>query len=72
MVIHRHPKDHGKHGLNPAADPNQPLGMMLANYDVTDTLSDFPPHSLVATMTATISNNTVAMNLADLLPAILR
>ena len=53
-------------------NPNKPLGMMLVNYGVTDALSAFPLHSLVATMTATINNNTVAMNVADVLPAILR
>ena len=51
--------------------PNKALGKMLVNYGVTDALSAFPLHSLVATMTATI-NNTVAMNVADVLPAILR
>ena len=45
---------------------------MLVNYGVTDALSAIPLHSLVATMTATINNNTVAMNVADVLPAILR
>ena len=53
-------------------NPNKPPGMMLVNYGVTDALSAFPLHSLVATMTATINNNTVAMNVADVLPAILR
>ena len=51
---------------------NKPPGMMLVNYGVTDALSAFPLNSLVATMTATINNNTVAMNVADVLPAILR
>ena len=53
-------------------NPNKPLGMMLVNYGVTDALSAFPLHSLMATMTATINNNMVAMNVADVLPAILR
>ena len=51
---------------------NKPPDMFLVNYGVTDALSAFPLHSLVATMTATINNNTVATNMADILPAILR
>ena len=46
--------------------------MFLVNYGVTDALAPFPLHSLVSTMTATINNNTVAMNMAEVLPAILR
>ena len=72
MVIHRHPKDHGQRDSANPTNPNKPRGMMLVNYGVTDALSAFPLHSLVATMTATINNNTVAMNVADVLPAILR
>ena len=51
---------------------NKLADMFLVNYGVTDALSAFPLHSLVATMTATINNNTVAANMADILPAILR
>jgi hypothetical protein len=54
------------------ANQVKPDNMFLVNYGVTDALSAFPLHSLVATMTATINNNTVAMNVADVLPAILR
>jgi len=57
--------------MNGAAT-NKPDNMFLVNYGVTDALAPFPLHSLVATMTATINNNTVAMNTADTLPAILR
>ena len=59
--------------VNPATgNSNKPDNMFLVNYGVTDALAPFPLHSLVATMTATINNNTVAMNTADTLPAILR
>ena len=51
---------------------NKPNGKFLVNYGVTDALAPFPLHSLVATMTATINNNTVSMNVQDVLPAILR
>ena len=58
---------------NPATgNTNKPDNMFLVNYGVTDALAPFPLHSLVATMTATINNNTVAMNVADCLPVILR
>ena len=53
---------------NPA-NPNNPLGRMLVNYGVTDAFSASPLHPLVGTMAATINNNTVAMNVADILPA---
>jgi len=60
-------------------DPNgmapvlrKPTNQFLVNYGVSDALSAFPLHSLVSTMTATINNNTVSMNLADTLPAMLR
>ena len=42
------------------------------NYGVTDALAPFPLHSLVSTMTATINNNTVSMNVQDTLPVLLR
>ena len=42
------------------------------NYGVTDALAPFPLHSLVSTMTATINNNTVSMNVQDTLPLLLR
>jgi hypothetical protein len=59
--------------VNPATgNSNKQDNMFLVNYGVTDALTPFPLHSLVATMTATINNNTVAMNTADTLPAILR
>ena len=39
---------------------------------MTDALAPFPLHSLVSTMTATINNNTVSMNVQDTLPVLLR
>ena len=51
---------------------NRPNDQFLINYGVTDALAPFPLHQLVATMTANINNNTVAMNTQDVLPAILR
>ena len=46
--------------------------MRMANHGVTDALAPFPLHQLVNTLTATINNNSVSMNVQDLLPAILR
>ena len=46
--------------------------MYMVNYGVTDALGPFPLHQLVNTMTATINNNSVSMNVQDVLPAILR
>jgi hypothetical protein len=46
--------------------------MFPVNYGVTDALGPFPLHQLVQTMTATINNNSVSMNIQDVLPAILR
>ena len=60
----------GSNLTNPAL-PKDPNGF-LVNYGVTDALAPFPLHSLVATMTATINNNTVAMNVADVLAPLLR
>ena len=44
----------------------------MVNYGVTDALAPFPLHQLVNTMTATINNNSVSVNVQDVLPAILR
>ena len=72
MVIHRHPRITGSMDSTSPTNPNKLAGLMLGNHGVTDALSAFPLHPLVATKTATINNNTVAMNVADVLPAILR
>ena len=53
------------------ADNGRPAHLPCVNYGVTDALAPFPLHSLVATMTATINNNTVATNMSDVLPALL-
>ena len=46
--------------------------MFAVNYGVTDALGPFPLHQLVSTMTTTINNNSVSMNVQDVLPALLR
>ena len=46
--------------------------MCVANYGVTDALAPFPLHQLVNTMTCTINNNSISMNVQDVLPALLR
>ena len=51
---------------------NKPASEFLLNYGVTDALAPFPLHSLVSTMTATINNNTVYMNVQDTLPVLMR
>ena len=51
---------------------NKPAHEFLINYGVTDALAPFPLHNLVATMTCTINNNTVATKMQDVLPIILR
>jgi hypothetical protein len=51
---------------------NKPATEFLVNYGVTDALSAFPLHSLVNTMTCTINNNTVSVNMQDTLPVLLR
>ena len=51
---------------------NKPATEFLVNYGVTDALAAFPLHSLVSTMTTTINNNTVSMNVQDTLPILLR
>ena len=46
--------------------------MFTVNYGVTDALAPFPLHQLVSTMTTTINNNSVSMNIQDVLPVMLR
>ena len=50
----------------------KPLEDFLVNYGVTDALAPFPLHHLVNTMTATINNNIVSMNVRMTLPILLR
>jgi hypothetical protein len=47
-------------------------GQMPINYAMTDALSAFPLHQLATVMTATINNNSVSMNVRDVLGALLR
>ena len=47
-------------------------GQLPINYGVTDSLSPFPLHQLATVMSATINNNSVSLNVRDVLPALLR
>jgi hypothetical protein len=47
-------------------------GQLPINYGVTDSLAAFPLHQLASVMTATINNNSVSINIRDVLPALLR
>ena len=51
---------------------NKAANEFHVNYGVTDALAPFPLHHLVNTMTATINNNTVSMNVQETLPILLR
>lgn len=51
---------------------NAPVGQTLLNYGLTDALGPFPLHQLCSVMTATINNNSVSINIRDVLPALLR
>jgi hypothetical protein len=48
------------------------LGEYLVNYGLTEAFAPFPLHELCSVMTATINNNSVSINIRDVLPAILR
>ena len=49
-----------------------PAGVNPINLAVSDALSAFPLHQLTSVMTATINNNSVSLNVRDVLPALLR
>ena len=51
---------------------NKPADQYAINYGVTDALAPFPAHSLLNTISATINNNTVTLNMAETLPILLR
>lgn len=51
---------------------NTPAGQLPINYGITDALAAFPLHQLMTVMTATINNNSVSINIRDVLPALLR
>jgi hypothetical protein len=44
----------------------------LVNYGVTDSLSSFPLNSLINNMQIAINNNTISMQVAEILPILLR
>jgi hypothetical protein len=47
-------------------------GEQLINYGLTDALSAFPLHQLCTVISSTINNNTVSVNMRDVLPALMR
>jgi hypothetical protein len=49
-----------------------PAGVNPINLAVSDALAPFPLHQLASVMTATINNNSVSLNVRDVLPALLR
>ena len=49
-----------------------PAGINPINLAVSDALAPFPLHQLATVMTATINNNSVSLNVRDVLPALLR
>lgn len=49
-----------------------PAGVNPINLAVADALAAFPLHQLTSVMTATINNNSVSLNVRDVLPALLR
>ena len=51
---------------------NVPAGQLPINYGVTDALAPFPLHNLATVQTCTINNNSVSVNIRDVLPALLR
>jgi hypothetical protein len=55
-----------------ALDIIAPAGVNPINLAVSDALAAFPLHQLTSVMTATINNNSVSLNVRDVLPALLR
>jgi hypothetical protein len=55
-----------------ALNINAPAGVNPINIAVSDALAPFPLHQLASVMTATINNNSVSLNVRDVLPALLR
>ena len=49
-----------------------PAGQFLINYGITDSLAPFPLHQLINVMSAVVNNNSVSLNVRDVLPALLR
>lgn len=50
----------------------RPAGVPLVSLSNTDSLAPFPLHQLCSVMTATINNNSVSVNMRDVLAAMLR
>jgi hypothetical protein len=48
------------------------IGQFNVNYGITDALAPFPLHQLVSVMTAQINNNSVSLNVRDVLASLLR
>lgn len=55
-----------------AITSNAGVGQPLFNYGLDSALAPFPLHQLCSVMTATINNNSVSINMRDVIPAILR
>jgi len=55
-----------------ALNITSPAGINPVNIAVSDALAPFPLHQLMSVMTATINNNSVSLNVRDVLPALLR
>lgn len=50
----------------------RPAGALLVNYGLNDALAPFPLHELCSVMTVTINNNSVSINMRDVLASMLR
>ena len=48
------------------------VGQYNVNYGFTDALAPFPLHQLVSVMTAQINNNSVSLNVRDVIASLLR
>jgi hypothetical protein len=53
-------------------DGTPPAGQYNVNYGITDALAPFPLHQLVSVMTAQINNNSVSLNVRDVIASLLR
>jgi hypothetical protein len=48
------------------------VGQFNVNYGITDALAPFPLHQLVSVMTAQVNNNSVSLNVRDVIASLLR
>jgi len=53
-------------------DGTPATGLYNVNYGITDALAPFPLHQLVSVMTAQINNNSVSLNVRDVIASLLR